>query len=110
MFRSLRKKALQLIVLTLLIVQISFNSVLAQELPSPDVNNTQFPKLEQTNRGTMPIDSSTKENRNITPRNERQSDSTISSSRADASQPKDPYEKYYDAIKNFNDELYGEQG
>ena len=110
MFRSLSKKALQLIVLTLLIINISFNSVLAQELPSSNVTKSQSPNLEQTNRVEIPINSSTEDKRIVTPSNERQPDSSVSSSRADSSQPRDPYEKYYDAIKKFNDELYGEQG
>ena len=110
MFRSLSKKALQLIVLTLLIINISFNSVLAKELPSSNVTKSPSPNLEQTNQLEIPITSSTEDKRIVTPNNERQPDSRVSSSRADASQPQDPYEKYYDAIKKFNDELYGEQG
>ncbi len=110
MFRSLSKKALQLIVLTLLIINISFNSVLAQELPSSNVTKSQSPNLEQTNRLEIPITSSTEDKRIVIPNNERQPDSRVSSSSADSSQPQDPYEKYYDAIKKFNDELYGEQG
>ena len=110
MFRSLSKKALQLIIFTLIIIQIGVNTVLAQELSSPNVTNSQSPQLEQTEGVKIPTTPSTDEKRIVTPRNERQLDSTVSSSRADASQPRDPYEKYYDAIKKFNDELYGEQG
>ena len=110
MFRSLSKKALQLIVIILSIVQIGVSGVLAQELPSSQVTDSQSPNLEKTNRVEMPINSSTKEQRIVTPRNEAQPDSRVPSSRADSSQPRDPYEKYYDAIKKFNDELYGEQG
>ena len=110
MFRSLSKKALQLIVLTLLIINISFNSMLAQELPSSNLTKSQFPNLEQTNQLETPTNSSIKDKKVVTPSNERQSDSRVSSSRADSSQPKDPYEQYYDAIKKFNEEVYGEEG
>ena len=110
MLKSISKKALQLMILILLIIQISFNSVLAQELPSSNVTNSQSPNLEQTNQLEIPSNSLTEEKRIVPSNNERQPDSRVSSSRADSSQPSDPYEKYYDAIKNFNDELYGEQG
>ena len=111
MFRSWSKQALQLIVVILLVIQISVNSVLAQEVASPNAAKSISPNLENTNRVEMPINSSsTEENIRVAPSNERQQNATVSSSRADSSRPKDPYEQYYDAIKSFNEELYGEQG
>ncbi len=49
MFTSWRKRAFQLIILTLLITQISFNSVLAQEVPSTNTNNSSSPNIENIN-------------------------------------------------------------
>ncbi len=111
MLKSWKKRALQLIFLTLLITQISFNSVLAQEVPSTNTNNSSSPNIENI----KPIEktgteSSTEDNRKVAPSDEQQVTPKAESSRANSSRPSDPYEKYYDAIKKFNEELYGEKG
>ena len=111
MLKSWKKRALQLIFLTLLITQISFNSVLAQEVPSNNTNNSSSPNIENINpierTDTVP---STEDNRKVAPSNELQVTPKAKSSRAKSSRPKDPYEKYYDAIQKFDEELYGEKG
>ena len=111
MFRSWRKRAFLLIAITLLITSISFNSVLAQEVPSTNTNNSSSPNIEKI----YPIERtravpSTEDNRKVTPSNEGQATPKAKSSRDNSSRPSDPYEKYYDAIKKFNEELYGEKG
>ncbi len=111
MFRSWSKKALQLIILALIIIQLSFNSVLAQEISSPNANTSPSSNVDNTSRVEKPFStSSTEDNRKVAPSNKRQPSSRESSVRKNSSRPQDPYEKYYDAIKKFNDELYGEQG
>lgn len=111
MFRSWSKKAFLLIAITLLITQISFNSVLAQEVPSTNTKNSSSPNIEKINPiERTPTVPTTEDNRKVTPTNEGQAIPKAQSSRANSSRPSDPYEKYYDAIKKFNDELYGEKG
>ncbi len=111
MFRSCRKRAFLLIAITLLVTQISFNSVLAIEVPSTNTNNSSSPNIENINPSektrTVP---STEDNRKVAPSNEDQVAPKAKSSSANSSGPSDPYEKYYDAIQKFNDELYGEKG
>lgn len=111
MFRSWRKRAFLLMAITLLITQISFNSVLAQEVPSTDTKNSLSPNIENINSRerthTVP---STGDNRKVIPSSEGQATPKAESSRANLSRPSDPYKKYYDAIKKFNEELYGERG
>ena len=111
MFTSWRKRAFQLIILTLLITQINFNSVLAQEVPSTNTNNSSSPNIENINPiEKTPTAPSTEDNRKVAPSKEFQATPKARSSRAQSSRPSDPYEKYYDAIKKFNEELYGEKG
>ncbi len=111
MFRFWIKKVLQLIILSLIIIQLSFNSVLAQEVLAPNAKTSPSPNLENTNRVEKPLSTSTNEdNRRVAPSNKSQPSSRDLSIRKNSSRPQDPYEKYYDAIKKFNDELYGEQG
>ncbi len=111
MLKSWQKRVFQLIFLILLIIPISFPRVLAQEVTSTNIHDSSSPNIEkiysiETTR-TVP---STEENRKVTPSNEDQATPKAQSSRANSSRPSDPYEKYYDAIQKFNEELYGEKG
>ena len=111
MLKIWKKRAFLLIILTLLISQISFNSVLAQEAPSTNTNNSSSSNIEKINSiERTPIVPSTEDNRKVAPSKERQATPKAKSSRAQSSRPSDPYEKYYDAIKKFNEELYGAKG
>ena len=111
MLGSWRKRAFQIIVLILLLTQISVTRVLAQELQSANTDNSSSANIENINlRERTPATPVMEDNRRVTPNNERQVTPQARSSRTNSSRPNDPYEKYYDAIKKFNDELYGERG
>ncbi len=111
MLKSWKKIAFQLIILIVLIMQISLNSVLAEEVSSTNSNNSSLPNTENSNSieriRTIP---KTEDNSRVTPTKERQVTPNAKSSRAKSSRPIDPYEKYYDAIQKFDAEFYGEDG
>ena len=111
MLKSFCLQALRLIVLGLLLVQMAVGSALAQGIQSPQEASPQSPKIENKQEEMMPArsESATDEIRTATP-SKRVSESTSSPRASDKARPADPYAKYYEAIKNFNEEVYGEGG
>ena len=102
----------RVVILTLLVIQLTFaygNSALAQNTLTPETNSTE--SSEQVNRenrqqGTK-IDQKQSEE---TSTQQQQSTSSVSSQRSSSNQPFDPYAKYYEGMKKFNDEVYGNKG
>ncbi|MGK7895489.1 MAG: hypothetical protein AB4372_18200 [Xenococcus sp. (in: cyanobacteria)] len=107
MLKIWKKRAFLLILLTLLISLISFNGVLAQEVTPTNTNNFSSPNIENINTNVNPT---TEDNNQVTSTDENQLTRNERASQTTPPGPKDPYTKYFDAIKQFNEELYGENG
>ncbi|MDJ0900774.1 MAG: hypothetical protein QNJ55_18380 [Xenococcus sp. MO_188.B8] len=111
MLKLWKKRAFLLIIVTLLISQISFNSVLAEEVISSNTNNFSSSNIENINpKAETQIVPSTEDKKEVVPSKESQVTPKVESFSVNSSRPSDPYEKYFDAIKKFNEELYGENG
>ena len=108
MLKLWKKRAFLLILLTLLISLISFNSVSAQEITSPNTTNFSSPNIENINPSVRT--QTAEDNSEVAPSNENQLTPNETSSRVNQNRPEDPYAKYFDAIKKFNEKLYGENG
>lgn len=105
MLKSFCFKALRLIVLTLFLAQIAIGSASAQEITSPQKVNP--PSLEsktkQEDNSPARTDLTKNERKKVTSREKEPLPSKTG-------RPVDPYSKYYEGIKKFNQELYGEEG
>ena len=99
MLKSFFLKALRLIILIVVFLQINFNSAFAQEIQSTQDVNSPSPKIQPQEEVQAPNKSETITQEEIT--------KTSSSHLADQNRPQDPYSKYYDSMKQFNTEVYG---
>ena len=104
MLRSFFLKALLFTALILLLVNVTVGPALAQQVNQGLNTSSSTQKLERNRtRPTADRDESTTRN------NRRQEPATSVRSSND-SRPQDPYEPYYDAMKKFNEEVYGKKG
>lgn len=117
MLKSLFWTALRLVALTLLLVQVTLSSALAEDSPSSaevnwqpsEVVETQSP--EAINPGHVELSEPQEQmldTSQVEVKNTPEESPTVSSSPSTSSRPFDPYD--YDAMKKFYDELYGKGG
>ena len=111
MLKSFCLKALRLIVLTLLLVQMAFSSAWAQGIQSSQEVTPKSPEMKHKQQEMMPAPSelTTDEGKTTTP-STTMPESALKTPPSKANQPVDPYAKYYDAIKKYNAEVYGKGG
>ncbi len=111
MLKLWKKRAFLVIFLTLLISLISLNGVLAKEITSTNTNNFSSPNIENIDTSaknqTVPA---TEDHNKVAPSDQSQLTPNEEAARTTPPGPKDPYTKYFDAIKTFNEKLYGENG
>ena len=110
MLQSVFQKALRLVVLVLLLFNIAVSGAFAQAGQSQDVINPQ-PSETARPREAQPsrIEPAQNQERR-TPERNRARQRADSTRRSDGTRPQDPYEDYYDAMKKFNQEVYGKRG
>ena len=108
MLKSFCLKALQLIVLTLLLVQMAVGTALAQGIQSPQEASPQSTEIKNKQEEILPARTESTTNERQTKTSNKESVSSSRTSKTD--RPVDPYTKYYEGIKKFNQELYGERG
>jgi hypothetical protein len=106
MWKSFFLKVLRFVALTLLIVQVTFSSALAQETLSPEAATNQSPeaitpsKIERAAPDNLNADQIT-----AAPKRDRKKASGVSVSRLTFPQPPNPYDA--EAIDKFDEQLYG---
>lgn len=111
MLKSFCLKALQLIVLTLLLVQIAVGSAFAQEIRSPQETSPQSAESKNKQEEILPARPElTTEEKNPRASSQKQPESVSSPRTSKTDRPVDPYTKYYDSMKKFNEEVYGKDG
>ncbi|HEY9651101.1 MAG TPA: hypothetical protein V6C95_10600 [Coleofasciculaceae cyanobacterium] len=102
------RKLLRLVALTLLITQVTFtSSALAQETQPTELINPQPTELVNPNDADVTVpDEPTAEDKGVPPNNQAEKPPVVSTPRLTFPQPPSPYDT--EAIKRFNEELYGE--
>ncbi|MDJ0706391.1 MAG: hypothetical protein QNJ46_24235 [Leptolyngbyaceae cyanobacterium MO_188.B28] len=110
MLKSAFLKILRSIVLVLLLFNIAVGGAFAQERQPQNANS---PQPSEIRGGTeaQPVRSDPRRNREtVSPSPNRSQERATPSRRSNGERPKDPYEDYYDAMKKFNEEVYGKGG
>ncbi|MGB3294626.1 MAG: hypothetical protein WBB01_16710 [Phormidesmis sp.] len=126
MFKPFFLKALMLIALSLLLINMTAERAIAQPLlqinaepltgsiaqqdiipatPRPEL----APAIEPANNRPSGQKDKSVDPRSIKPQ-QRQAQPSTTPIRTNRNRPQDPYEDYYDAIQQFNQEVYGEEG
>ena len=110
MLKSIFLNILRSIVLVLLLFNMAVGGAFAQGGQPQNASSPQ-PSESRGASGVQPIRTERTQNRErVTPSPSRSQERAAPSRRADGGRPKDPYEDYYDAMKKFNEEVYGKRG
>jgi cytoskeletal protein RodZ len=111
MLKSFYLKALRVIVLTLLLVQMAVASALAQEISLPQEASPPSTETKNKQEETVPVRTDlTTDARKTANSSEKEPESVSSPQTSKTGRPVDPYSKYYEGIKKFNQEVYGKEG
>ncbi|NET37253.1 MAG: hypothetical protein F6K19_35380 [Cyanothece sp. SIO1E1] len=107
MLKSVFLKALRLVVLGLLLFNIAVSGAFAQAAQSQNTGSPQPPEAGSSSEVQPTRAERIQDRERITPSRNRSQQEATPSRRAEEARPKDPYEDYYDAMKKFNEEVYG---
>ena len=111
MLKSFCLKALQLIVITLLLVQMAVGVAWAQETQSPQKASPQSTEIKNQQEETLPARNQQISDETQTRQSSQQEPEKVSPTpRSNSDRIADPYSKYYEGMKKFNEELYGKDG
>ena len=111
MFKLFCLKALRLVVLTLILVHIALGSALAQGIQSPKEASPSSAEMINKPEEILPARPKPTANERTTNTPSTKVPEKVSPTRtSNTARPEDPYSKYYDAIKKFDEELYGKGG
>jgi hypothetical protein len=104
-------KALQLIVVTLLLLQMAVGVAWAQEIQSPQKTSLQSTEIKKQQEETLPArQEQTTDDRKTTKSSQKEPETVSPTQPSKSNRPVDPYGKYYEGMKKFNEELYGKDG
>ena len=92
-------------------MQMAVGVAWAQETQSPQKASPQSTEIKNQQEETLPArNQQTSDDTKTTKSSQKEPEKVSPTPRSKSDRPVDPYSKYYEGMKKFNEELYGKDG